>query len=106
MSSGSKSKAIVTCLYRRVPQFSFNMDYYLSSHIPTTTKLWTQYGLQKTTVVELSPDSEYAINVIMEWKDNEGWDAAMVGNEVKTLTDDIKNFTNSEPLFLVGKIAG
>lgn len=106
MSSSSKPKAIVTCLYRRVPDFTFDMNYYLTSHIPTTTKLWTQYGLQKATVIELNSDSEYAINVIMEWKDTEGWDAAMKGDEVKTLVDDVKNFTNSEGLFLVGNIVG
>jgi hypothetical protein len=106
MSSDTKVGAIVTGLYRRSPSLHFDLDYYVSSHIPFTTKLWAPHGLLKAHVLELRPDSGFAIKVILEWKDEESWDAALKDEETKKIMDDIKNFTNAEPLFIVGKVVG
>lgn len=80
------------------------MDYYLSSHIPLTTKLWAPHGLLHATVCELVSDADDAIKVVLDFKELESWDAAMKDEESQKLVDDVKNFTNATPKFLVGKV--
>ena len=100
----TKPAAIITCLYPRLANLTFNLPYYLTSHLPLTTQLWSPHGLLNTTVCELTPDSEHAYMVVLEFKDLAGWDAAQNDGESKRLVDDVGNFTNSRPRFVVGRV--
>jgi hypothetical protein len=106
MSLDTKPTAIITCFYRRIPNFKFDLDYYLTSHIPLTNKLWNPHGLLHTTILEVLPDSEYAFKIVMEWKDTDAWEKALEDEQSKQLVDDVKSFTNSEPIFVVGRTVG
>ncbi len=101
----SKPGAIVTVLYRRTSDLTFNTAYYISTHIPLFTEKWRPYGLLDVTLCEATADSEFAYTVVTEWKDAEGFSTALKDEqESKTIMDDVPNFTNGAPSFVIGKI--
>lgn len=101
----SKPGAIVTVLYRRTSDLTFNAAYYLSTHIPLFIEKWIPHGLLDATLCEATADSEFAYTVVTEWKDVEGFSTALKDEqELKIIMDDVPNFTNGAPIFVVGKI--
>ncbi|KAF2112874.1 hypothetical protein BDV96DRAFT_648508 [Lophiotrema nucula] len=99
----SKPSAIVSVLYPRIPDLKFNLDYYLTSHVPLTFKLLQPHGLLNGSVSEVVGDSDYAYNITLEFKDVQSWEKGLESGG-KELTDDFKNFTNATPVFVVGKV--
>ncbi|KAF2726924.1 hypothetical protein EJ04DRAFT_479844, partial [Polyplosphaeria fusca] len=97
--------AIITALYPRKPDLTFDTEYYISHHIPLFTKLWRPYGAQDVYFTEAQPGSEYAYCVTLHFRDIEGWERA-VGNEEEMgeIVGDVKNFTNGEAVFVVGRV--
>lgn len=97
-------KVIVTVLYPRREMSSFDMEYYLNHHIPTTNAAWVGYGMTSCTVCEVDKDSEFAIQVTMTWKDKDGWNDAQKAESTKKITADIENFTNVRPITVIGTV--
>jgi hypothetical protein len=44
-SAMSSNGAAVSILYPRTANSTFELDYYLSKHMPLVAKFWTKYGL-------------------------------------------------------------
>ncbi|KAF2873555.1 hypothetical protein BDV95DRAFT_659808 [Massariosphaeria phaeospora] len=97
---------IVTVLYPRSSDLKFNLNYYLSHHIPLATKIWTPHGLLGVTVGEtLAESTEFAYTITTQWKDLEAWEAAQRDQTgLKELMSDVPKFTNAEPIFVVAKV--
>ena len=102
--------ATITALYKRnigpSTTLTFDVSYYISTHIPLCNKLWGKYGLLPDwTVTETTPDAEYAYSVTIPWKNREGIDRALEDQEVTdVIMGDVKNFTNGYPVFLIGRV--
>lgn len=100
-----KPGVIITVLYKRTPDLKFDLSYYLSHHIPLATKFWEPHGIIDATTAEPTPDSEYAYAITIQWKDMAGWEAASKDKEaMKTIMNDVPNFTNGQPIFIVSKV--
>jgi len=100
-----KTGALVTVLYRRTPTFTFDTSYYLSTHVPLFTSKWAPHGLLKATVSETVSDPEFVYEIVTEWETVKGYEDALKDEEeLKVIMDDVKNFTNGTPVFVVAKV--
>ncbi|KAG9513627.1 hypothetical protein KCU71_g2459, partial [Aureobasidium melanogenum] len=84
----------------------FNMDYYLSTHMPLVYKNWSQFGLKGWSVVQFPDDSEYCVQAILEWESEDSSKKALTSDTVSTVMNDVKNFADKAPTFLSGKVVG
>lgn len=87
------------------------MSYYLSTHIPLVTKHWTSYGLQAWEVIQFTPGSDeispqYSAQAILTFESVEQIQKATASEEGKLLSDDVANFSNVSPVFMVGEMVG
>jgi uncharacterized protein (TIGR02118 family) len=100
--------ATVTLLYP-VPAAGakpFDMDYYLSKHMPSVDKAWKSAGLQKWTIVKLDPKSGYDTQAILVWDSLEKFGAAMESSAGKEVLGDIPNFSTTAPERVWGSVVG
>ncbi|KAI2633341.1 hypothetical protein GGS21DRAFT_491066 [Xylaria nigripes] len=82
----------------------FNQDYYLSSHMPFVQKAWGPLGLKSYNVVSYSnPDSPYVVQTFLYWESKELAHEAIAKPESKPVLDDIPNFSDQQPAFLMGE---
>lgn len=94
----------VTILY---PQGGkFNMDYYLSSHMPLVGKGWKSYGLTSWTVLEFPSEAQFTVQATLEFESLESFQKAGAGSEAQEIFGDIKNFSDKDPVILVGEVKG
>jgi uncharacterized protein (TIGR02118 family) len=96
------SQAILTVLYPKTSKF--DMNYYLSHHIPSTKAAWEPLGMVSCIVSEVEDGDDYGVKVIIGWKDLASWEEAKAGEGAKKLAEDVKNFTDVTPVMIVGKI--
>ncbi|KKA31192.1 hypothetical protein TD95_000796 [Thielaviopsis punctulata] len=99
----------VTVAYDTTPGASFDMDYYLSKHMPLVESLWKPAGLLSYKVVELdlsSPDALPPLQVlcVMTWKDEASFKAAVKTPAATTIFDDVPKFTTIPAKVYTGKI--
>jgi hypothetical protein len=83
MSAETKSKVVVTFLYPKKGMSSFNKDYYLKHHIPSTEAAWTPLGMTRCIVCDVEGKSEYAFSVVTLWNDGDEWVMAKGGDLLK-----------------------
>ncbi|KAK6000019.1 hypothetical protein QM012_004007 [Aureobasidium pullulans] len=81
-----------------------DMDYYLSTHLPLVQKHWEQFGLKKWTIIQYPDDSEYFMQAILEWENEESYHKTMASDTVGVLMNDVKNFVDRSPTFSSGKV--
>lgn len=106
----------VTVQYPRDETSTFDLDYYLSTHIPMVAKAWGPYGLISWAVIEVpkppsGPLPPYSIQafVTFEAKGETGFEGAVAGltsEEGKALSADVVNFSNRTPEVLIGSVKG
>lgn len=102
--------AYSTVLYPNAADLAFDMDYYISKHMPLCAQNWGPYGLQSWQVVKFDthPDGStppYAVQAILHWSRPE--ELKVVTDEVsKPIFDDVKVFNGKAPIFLVGQWTG
>ncbi|KAF2166237.1 hypothetical protein M409DRAFT_55098 [Zasmidium cellare ATCC 36951] len=85
---------------------TFNMPYYLSTHMPLAEKHWKPYGAQSWKVVQLPHDAPYCVQATVKWGSREEFLKALAGPEVEEIKGDVKNFSDREPIMLVGEVVG
>ena len=98
--------ATAIVLYPRKEGSPFDKEYYLKTHMPLAMKHWGPHGLKSYAVSELSADGPYSISSVMEFDSQEAVGKAMQDPGTKEIMDDVKNFTNSEPILVHGNIIG
>ncbi|KAF5615203.1 dimeric alpha-beta barrel [Fusarium sp. NRRL 25303] len=96
--------AQILILYPSGP--SFDLDYYLKSHIPLVSKVWGPLGLQGWDVLTFPTGAPYQVQVTLKWKSLEAYEQAATGKPAEGLFGDIKNFTTAEPILLKGSVVG
>lgn len=100
-------QVIVTFLYPKTATSHFDMDYYLSQHIPTCKSLWEPLGMKSVYVCGVEGDqADYATETVLIWKDMASWGSANSSPSMQKLVADMKNFTNVTPVTVVGKVVG
>ena len=96
--------ATVTVLYPK--GVKFNMDYYMSTHMPLVQKNWQSYGLQSWKVLEFGDDAPYKVQATLEWGSMDDFKKASSGPETKDVLGDVPNFADKEPILMPGEVVG
>lgn len=99
-----------TVLYPASSDLTFDLDYYLKKHMPLAVKKWAKYGLKDWKVVQFAPGADgsqpYSIGAILTWESADGIRKALTGEEAAEVMGDVKNYTNKNPVFLLGDVVG
>jgi len=96
--------ATVTVLYPK--GVKFNMDYYMSTHMPLVQSKWSQYGLTSWKVLKFGEDAPYLVQATLEFKSMDDFHKAGAGPEVGDVMADVKNFSDKEPVLMPGDVVG
>lgn len=101
----------VSVRYPNHKDTTFDISYYINSHMPLVEKLWKPLGLLKWEVVEYGPaadgtQAEHRVATFMTWKDEASFTAAAGNADAHKIFGDVPNFCNHESTSAVGKIAG
>ncbi len=97
-------------IYPKDESSTFDMDYYLGTHMPLVAKNWGKYGLQKYHVVQFNPnpaDSSapaFSVKCDLTFKDADGLKKALSSAEAKDVFDDVPKFSNRGPSFVAGDV--
>lgn len=104
MSSAILPSVVVSYLYPKQGMSKFDKSYYEKQHIPTTVASFGPLGMTSLVVCANEENAEYAYSVITVWKGEKEWKSASAGREASELGQDVKNFTDVEPLVVIGKV--
>ncbi|KAF2498167.1 hypothetical protein BU16DRAFT_524326 [Lophium mytilinum] len=97
---------IITVLYPRTATATFNLNYYLSTHLRLATKYWYPRGMKRYHV-ETYAEGPYAVKAELLWDSLDAWKAATeVEVEMKELVEDIKKYSSEDPVRLYGEVVG
>jgi uncharacterized protein (TIGR02118 family) len=100
---------IVTIAYPNDDESTFDLSYYLTSHMPMVESHWKALGLLRWELVEFESqnDSQKALFKranIMAFEDKASFTAASEGPVADQIFGDIPNFSNRQPVILVGNL--
>ncbi|KAK5171808.1 uncharacterized protein LTR77_003444 [Saxophila tyrrhenica] len=85
---------------------SFNMDYYLSTHMPLVADTWGSYGLKSWKVIKMGEDSPYSVQATLEWGSMEDFQKAASSETAAKVMGDVPNFTDGSPTLMSGDVVG
>ena len=101
---------ITLVAYPDTPDITFDETYYVQKHVPMVFQHWKQYGLLDWKVISFdkNPDGSrtYIATSYMTWESIESFNKAMTSDTVVLMVEDLKNFSNKEPVILNGSVIG
>ncbi|KAF2281371.1 uncharacterized protein EI97DRAFT_429420 [Westerdykella ornata] len=100
-------KTIVTVLYPCKHDARFDLDYYLTTHMPLVKQHWQKHGLQSYRVVQMQADAPYSIMAQMEFASGEAFGMAVRDEEAMgEIRADVVRFSSEEPVIVRGEVVG
>jgi len=99
---------IVTVLYPNKPDSKFDMDYYLSHHMPLAQNEFGPYGMKGWRVAKLlgSPGDQpapYSVQATLEFGSADEVGEALK-NAGEKVIGDVSNFTDLQPVLMFGEV--
>jgi uncharacterized protein (TIGR02118 family) len=98
--------ATVTILYPRKEGWKFDLDYYLSKHMPLSAKHWKPQGLKSYRVTKFADDHPYTYGCAMNWENIDAFNKASHQESGKEVLGDIPNFSSEQPVLMAGEVVG
>lgn len=99
----------VTVLYPNVDDATFDMDYYLTRHMPMVADRFGSHGMTGWRVVRLdgtpAGPSPFSVMATLEFGSADGFGAA-VKAEGAAVFGDVPNFSNKQPQVMIGEVTG
>ena len=101
----------ITVLYPKVEGATFNLDYYLKSHMPMVDSEMKSYGLKSWSVNKFigtptpGVDPAYSVEATLYFDTVDQFQEALKATAGKVL-GDIPNFSNKDPIMLIGDVVG
>jgi uncharacterized protein (TIGR02118 family) len=100
---------ISVVLYPNSPDATFDMKYYIETHMPLVEEQWNSHGLEKWQVVQYDGTDDaqrtpYAVHAVLTWRDEAAVKAAIASPGAKIVFDDVPNFSNQRPIFMSGGV--
>jgi len=95
--------ATLSVVYPRTPGAKFDYEYYRTRHMPMVGQRWADAGLVggEALLGKAAPDGSeppyFAIGII-HFDSDERLQSALAGPHAGEIIDDIRNFTDTEPL--------
>lgn len=99
----------ITVLYPKNEGATFDMDYYLATHMPLVGEKWGPYGLKGWEVVQFRPGPDgsepaYSVQASLIWDSPDDVKTAFASEETKTVLGDVPNFSNRDPILMGGPV--
>ncbi|KAK7427980.1 hypothetical protein QQZ08_005411 [Neonectria magnoliae] len=87
---------------------TFDLEYYVTTHLELTVKAWKGIGLKDFRVVKVTTavgeeKPPFSVAAIITFDSPEGASRALVAPETKAVFEDTPNFTNTKPVVLLGE---
>ena len=102
--------AHATVLYPADADATFDLDYYLKTHMPLVAEKWTPYGLKSWSVVKYNPGPDgsktFSYAALLTFESPESIGKALGSEETKEVLGDVQNFSNKSPSFYTGDVVG
>ena len=100
----------VTVLYENVADATFDLDYYMATHMPLVDERFKPYGLKGWRVLKAvgTPTGDspaYNIIATLEFDAADQFRAA-VAAEGGPVFGDVPNFSNKSPVVVIGDLVG
>ena len=101
----------ITVLYPNASDATFNMDYYLSTHMPMVAEQFGPYNFKGYSVCKIKgipkPDKTmdpgpYSVQALLNFDSLQDFQAALGAGGEKVM-GDVPNFSNQSPTLLVGE---
>ncbi|KAF4455742.1 hypothetical protein F53441_1941 [Fusarium austroafricanum] len=83
---------------------SFDLDYYLKTHMPLVASKWGPHGLKDYKILTFQEGAPYQIQATLEWDSVEAFDKAAASEAAAAVMGDIKNFYSGNPMILKGPV--
>lgn len=99
----SSKQAIVQFSYPNSAASTFNLEYYLNTHMPLVDKHWGPHGMLNWTVTKGEEGTDYFVQVTIFWESLEAFEKVKSSEKVM---GDVKNFSNVTPSVRVGVVVG
>lgn len=102
----------VNVLYPNSDDATFDLSYYLKTHMPLVKEKWSSFGLKSYTVLQAQPGPDgakpqYSVQATLVWEKGEHVAAALGdGASTGAIMGDIPNFSNKQPVFVSGDVVG
>lgn len=94
---------IISVLYPVTADNTFDMDYYLTSHVPLVQRLLEPMGLRDTRIMSAGPDAAYPVIAELSFDDLDSLNAALAAHGAETQAD-IPNFTDVAPVIQISEV--
>lgn len=100
----------VTVLYPDVEGSTFDMDYYLATHMPLVADSFASHGMTGWRVARFvgTPDGgrpAFGVVATLEFGSADGFRAALAAAG-RTVLGDVPNFTDQQPVIMIGEVLG
>ncbi|KEF53783.1 uncharacterized protein A1O9_10184 [Exophiala aquamarina CBS 119918] len=100
-----------TVLYPNDDDITFDMDYYLSKHMPLVQEKFGPHGLRRWEITEYGPGGDgakpaYHVQAMLVFDSQEDLGKALGSEDAKPVFADIPNFTNKQPVLMGGNVVG
>lgn len=100
----------ITLLYENLDDATFDLDYYMATHIPLVDEKFRPFGLKGWRVLKsigtpLGGNARFKVIVTFDFDTADQFRAAMAAEGADILSD-LPNFTNKEPLIEVCDVLG
>ncbi|CAD6443665.1 cfd7a58a-c3a2-48dc-86e4-286ec6c79c84 [Sclerotinia trifoliorum] len=92
---------IVTVIYPKTETSTFDLDYYMKTHIPLVQEKWGPHGLKNWTVTKLDESTGYSMQALLWFESKEAWANGAV--EAPAIMSDVPNFSSVQPLLVFGE---
>jgi uncharacterized protein (TIGR02118 family) len=101
----------ITVLYPNASDATFNMDYYLATHMPMVAEQFGPYNFKGYSVCKIKgipkPDKTmdpgpYSVQALLNFDSLQDFQAALGATGEKVM-GDVPNFSNQSPTLLIGE---
>jgi len=99
----SSKQIVVQFVYPHSAASTFNLDYYLSHHLPLVGQYWGPRGLLSWTVTKGAEGTDYFLQTTIFWESLEAFEKV---KSMEEIMGDVKNFSNEAPTIRVGLVVG
>lgn len=98
----------VSVLYPNDADAKYDIDYYVNRHMPLAAAQWKPSGCLSWTVTkyQATPDGKepkFAFAGILTFESLEAVHKALASPESAAVMQDVPNYSNKEPVFLIGE---
>ncbi len=100
----------ITVLYENLEDATFDLDYYMSTHMPLVDEKFKPFGLKGWRVLKavgtpFGEDALFSIIANLEFDTADQFKAA-VAAEGGPVFGDVPNFSNKSPVVVIGDLVG